>query len=357
MVRLPLLSEADAATADHCRALGKDGFRVRPWHRDGGGKAYGDLQTGASRGRSQAKAKRFNPGVPSRLRRDDVRRRSPWRGGARYPVRQERPPVSGTPVNAAIRRERERSLDYLKKTWTDLMPSLLVGKIVETGASELQDILTVRGRVYTFLNPVSYLAAMDCPELFSRFDGIFADGSVLVAAVRMLYGKRVVRRSFDMTSLAPEVFAFAESRGESVCIVASRQGQVERAVAALGRRWPRLRFAGCRNGYFSSEEEMDEEAERIASLRPGFLIVGMGTPAQEAFLLKAREAGFGGIGFTCGGFIHQTAGGAADYYPAWADRLNLRFLYRMCRERHTRKRYLRAAALFPARFIRERLSG
>ena len=52
---------------------------------------------------------------------------------------------------------------------------------------------------------------------------------------------------------------------------------------------------------------MEEEAEKIAGLQPDFLIAGMGVLTQETFLLKIREAGFQGIGFTCGGFIHQTA--------------------------------------------------
>ena len=37
------------------------------------------------------------------------------------------------------------------------------------------------------------------------------------------------------------------------------------------------------------------------------IFCSMGVMAQERFLLMVREAGFGGIGFTCGGFIRQTA--------------------------------------------------
>ena len=33
----------------------------------------------------------------------------------------------------------------------------------------------------------------------------------------------------------------------------------------------------------------------------------MGTVVQEDFLFKAKQAGYNGIGFTCGGFIHQTS--------------------------------------------------
>lgn len=217
--------------------------------------------------------------------------------------------------------------------------------------------MKVQGKVYTFLNPVSYLTAMDHKEVFVRFDGIFADGSILVAAIRMLYGKSVERRSFDMTSLAPELFSFAEREGKTVYVVASEQRQVEKAVGVFRQRWPGMVFAGYRNGYFSSEAEQDEEAKRIVEAAPDFLIVGMGALAQERFLLKVKDAGFKGIGFTCGGFIHQTAQDEIDYYPAWADRMNMRFVYRMYKEKHTRKRYLQAALLFPARFICERIFG
>lgn len=237
------------------------------------------------------------------------------------------------------------------------MPSVLVDKIKETDTLDLQGILSVPRRIYTFLNPVSYLTALDHRNVFSRFDGIFADGSILVSAVRILYGRSVTRRSFDMTSLAPELFSFAEKHKKTIYIVASQQEQVEQAIRIFRQKWPELHFAGYRNGYFNSEKEMEKEAEKIVNLQPDFLIAGMGILVQETFLLKIREAGFQGIGFTCGGFIHQTAKNEIDYYPDWANRMNLRFLYRMYKEKHTRKRYLQAALLFPSRFIHERLFG
>ena len=237
------------------------------------------------------------------------------------------------------------------------MYSILVQKIVLTESFPIKDILTRKGKIYTFLNPVSYLSALENKDLFSRFDGIFADGSILVSAIKVVYGKSVTRRSFDMTSLAPQLFRFAQENGKRIYIVASRQEQVEQAAEILKERYPQLQICGYRNGYFASEEEMEQEAKRIGEVNPDFLIVGMGIMAQEHFLLMVKDRGYQGIGFTCGGFIHQTAKGEADYYPAWVDRLNLRFVYRMYKEKHTRKRYLKAAFVFPSRFIWERFFG
>lgn len=237
------------------------------------------------------------------------------------------------------------------------MSSTLVQSIINTNSVDVRSLFNKGGRIYTFLNPVSYLYALDNKTLFKQFDGIFADGSILVAAIKLVYGKNVTRRSFDMTSLAPELLSYAEANNKSVYIVASRQEQVEKAVGIFKERYPKLMVAGYRNGYFASEKEQEEETRHIVGVNPDFLIVGMGALMQERFLLKVKGAGYQGIGFTCGGFIHQTARDEIDYYPAWIDRMNLRFLYRMYKEKHTRKRYLQAALLFPARFIAERFFG
>lgn len=235
------------------------------------------------------------------------------------------------------------------------MIPILISHILRTNLRGLDNLFMDKGKIYTFLNPVSYLMALDRKDLFGQFDGIFADGSILVAAIRLLYGITVKRRSFDMTSMAPELFRFAENNGKMLYIVASKQEQVEKAVEIFKERYPKLKFMGCRNGYFVSEQEMDAEAKHITQVNPDFLIVGMGALMQERFLLKVRNAGFQGVGFTCGGFIHQTANNEIEYYPLWIDRMNLRFVYRMYKEKHTRKRYVQATLLFPARFLWEKL--
>ena len=237
------------------------------------------------------------------------------------------------------------------------MISILVSKIISTESFSVNQIFENKGKAYTYLNPVSYLTALDNKELFSQLDGIFADGELLVKAIKIVYGKQVTRRSFDMTSMAPELFAYVAKRGKTIYIVASKQEQVEKAVEIFRERYPKVKFAGYRNGYFASESEMDVEAKYIAKLNPDFLIVGMGALMQEKFLLKVKNAGYQGVGFTCGGFIHQTSRNEIDYYPAWVDKTNLRFVYRMWKEPHTRKRYVMAGLLFPVRFIAEKIFG
>ena len=234
--------------------------------------------------------------------------------------------------------------------------SVLVQKIVATNPC-YTEMFEDRGKIYTFLNPVSYLDALKNRDLFSKFDGIFVDGKFLAIAIKWLYRKHVKRRSFDMTSLAPELFRYSEVHGKSIYIVAGKQDEVERAVSIFSEHYPKLNFVGFRNGYFADEHEIDAEIEKIMHVNPDFVICGMGIVRQEKFLERLKDAGYGGIAFTCGGFVSQTAMNKITYYPKFFDLLNLRFLYRMIKEKHTRKRYLLATFCFPVKFLIVRIKN
>ena len=236
------------------------------------------------------------------------------------------------------------------------MKDKLVSCLIRSDERFLRFNSLQKGSIYTFLNPVSYLDAIKHKGLFTQYDGIFADGGLLVKAVKFFYGKTIQRRSFDMTSLAPLLFDYAQDNGKSIAIVASKQESIEQAVKILIAKYPKVSILYFRNGYFNTNEEKMATVHKIVLLEPDFLIVGMGIVKQEDFLLKVKDAGYLGVGFTCGGFIHQIAKDKAEYYPEWIDKHGLRFIYRMYKEPHTRYRYFKTAFVFPIIFLKERLS-
>ena len=236
------------------------------------------------------------------------------------------------------------------------MKDKLVSCLIRSDERFLRFNYLQKGSIYTFLNPVSYLDAIKHKGLFTQYDGIFADGGLLVKAVKFFYGKTIQRRSFDMTSLAPLLFDYAQDNGKSIAIVASKQESIEQAVKILIAKYPKLSILYFRNGYFNTNKEKMATVHKIILLKPDFLSVGMGIVKQEDFLLKVKDAGYLGVGFTCGGFIHQIAKDKAEYYPEWIDKHGLRFIYRMYKEPHTRYRYFKTAFVFPIIFLRERLS-
>lgn len=193
------------------------------------------------------------------------------------------------------------------------------------------------GSIVSFVNPYSYtllrkdLVAMDGVDLF------LADGSAFVIFHNAMHENKISRASFDMTSLAPSVFEEASAANKVVYFVGSNQSEIDAAIQEIKRSYPKLNVPRYRNGYFDGDER-ENELERLAEEAPDIVIVGMGTPLQEQFLIDLRKRGWQGTGFTCGGFLHQTAKGI-QYYPRWMDKFNLRWLYRIYDEPKLIRRY------------------
>lgn len=161
-----------------------------------------------------------------------------------------------------------------------------------------------------------------------------------------------------MVGYFPQLFEYVDSQKKTICVVGSTQEQMERAVEKFSVKYKNIVWSHCRNGFFADEYEMEDYAKIIAREQPDFLICGLGSILQERFLLMCKDAGYQGVGFSCGGFIRQIAEHDQEkYYPDWINRMNLRFLYRMYKEPHTRKRYAIAGLVFPARFVWERIFG
>ncbi len=191
-------------------------------------------------------------------------------------------------------------------------------------------------KLTTFLNPFSYLLARKQRSLFSNFN-IEIDGVLLVLILR-IFSFHFSRQSFDMTSLAPVIFNKAISESKTIYLIGTKPEVIDQAVNNIRDKFHNLNICGYRDGYFSIEEKK-EILHNIIKIDPDFVICGMGTPKQEEFLLDLSKAGWNGRGYTCGGFLHQTAQNI-KYYPKWIDFLNLRAFYRVYDEPKLIKRYM-----------------
>ncbi len=195
--------------------------------------------------------------------------------------------------------------------------------------------------ITTYLNPFSYVMARKRKDLFSRFDFIHSDGIALSLALRLI-GCKNKRKSFDYTSMAPEIFEKCASKKLKIALVGSEENFVHAAAKNFRERYGEsLNISYVRNGFFLDDHEKIACINEIIEKKSDVVIVGMGTPLQEEFLVRLVNAGWIGAGYTCGGFFHQTAASLSggDYYPKWIDRFNLRWLYRMYDEPKLIKRY------------------
>lgn len=209
----------------------------------------------------------------------------------------------------------------------------------------------IKQGIYTFVNPYSYLIARKKPELFNDFDGVFADGTLFVFLFNLFFPKlRINRVSFDMTSLGKEILMFSNQNNKKIFFIGAKEHEIKATINILKKKFSELNICGYRNGYLNSEDEKINVYKNLLEINPDIVVVGMGTPLQEEFLSGLKGMGWKGTGFTCGGFLHQTAN-KLYYYPKIINKLNLRWLYRLIREPYSRKRFFKIYPIFPFIFL------
>tara|TARA_B100001758_G_C18411122_1_gene615762 strand:- start:1833 stop:2501 length:669 start_codon:yes stop_codon:yes gene_type:complete len=190
-------------------------------------------------------------------------------------------------------------------------------------------------KLTTFLNPFSYFLVRRDGIRLDDFN-IEIDGGLLVHILN-IFGISCKRKSFDMTSMAPIVFNNAIKNNKSVYFVGTRMDVIDLAIKNIQKEFPELNILGYHDGYISERKKV-KILKDINNLNIDYVICGMGTPLQEQFLLSLQASGWSGTGYTCGGFLHQTAS-QINYYPYWINRLGLRAFYRMYDEPKLVKRY------------------
>ena len=188
----------------------------------------------------------------------------------------------------------------------------------------------------TFLNLYSYMIVRKNKELLKCFN-ILIDGIILVWLLKIFGFSRVSRFSFDMTSMAPKVFKESISNNKRIYLIGSKPNVIDDAIKNIKSEFSELNICGFNHGYLNFDERISIFKE-IVALKADIVICGMGTPLQEQFLIDLKHYGWKGKGYTCGGFLHQTASDI-KYYPTWVDKYNLRGFYRMYDEPYLLKRY------------------
>lgn len=193
-------------------------------------------------------------------------------------------------------------------------------------------------KLVTFLNPYYIETLKGMAELYEKFDYICSDG-ILPVWMNQLWGvEKTERISFDMTSLAKEVFEYCSINGDGIYFIGSEVEKIDSFINVIRKNYPFLNIKGWHHGYI--KERFDDMVKIIMSSKANVVIIGMGAPIQDQFAVYLKDKGFSGCVYTCGGFFHQTTE-RLNYYPEWINNWNLRTLYRLIHERYVWGRVFR----------------
>ena len=231
----------------------------------------------------------------------------------------------------------------------------LIDKIAYSSGRYPEKIFTEKNKIYTCINSFKYHIFHKDPIPYEQMDGIFVDGIFMCKSLKWLWGKDIQRFSFDMTSIARDLFPRLCHTGETIYFIGDEELMIRQSVEQFSNSYPEMKIIGYRNGFFVDKKEREDTIHSIVKIKPDFVVVGMGGKLQEQFLYDLKQAGFNGIGFTCGGFFHQTTKRLV-YYPDWVNKYNLRAPYRMIKE-GTYKRLIHLLGTFPFLLICDTISS
>jgi N-acetylglucosaminyldiphosphoundecaprenol N-acetyl-beta-D-mannosaminyltransferase len=175
-----------------------------------------------------------------------------------------------------------------------------------------------------------YAASKEFRQLFDTADAVDADGMPMVYVSRWMTSTPIPERCAT-TDFFHDVAAASADRDLSFFLLGGTEDINLTATTRTQLRYPNLRIAGRRNGYFSESEEADIVAA-INQAKPDILWVGLGVPNEHAFVVRNRAAliNVGAIK-TCGGLFDFVAG-KSSRAPNWMQKFGMEWLYRVCLE-------------------------
>ncbi|MDP4125460.1 MAG: WecB/TagA/CpsF family glycosyltransferase [Bacillota bacterium] len=185
----------------------------------------------------------------------------------------------------------------------------------------------VKMRVVTANPEMIYASNHDqrLKQLINSADIVTADGIGVVWAARRL-GTPVQERVTGI-DLIQALFPAANEGRWRIFFLGGKPGVAAKAADKVARKYPGIRL-DVMHGYFSAEEE-SHITERIQRFHPDVLLVGMGAPQQEYWLVK--HSGLATVSMGVGGSFDALAG-TVIRAPKCIQELHVEWLYRLWKE-------------------------
>ncbi|MEU9453441.1 WecB/TagA/CpsF family glycosyltransferase [Streptomyces sp. NPDC048277] len=181
-------------------------------------------------------------------------------------------------------------------------------------------------------------------------DLVLADGQAVVWAGRVL--RAPLPERVAGIDLFLRLLAEAETTGIPVYFLGAKEEVLDQMLLRVADRFPGLKVAGSRNGYFDDSEQ-EAIADGIARSGAQLLFLGMTSPKKEIFTAAYGTRTGAHVVHGVGGSFDILAGVTKRAPESW-QRLGMEWLYRALQEpRRLGRRYLTTNVSFVLMTARE----
>jgi N-acetylglucosaminyldiphosphoundecaprenol N-acetyl-beta-D-mannosaminyltransferase len=197
-----------------------------------------------------------------------------------------------------------------------------IGLIIDNGEHEV--VLNVNAHALNLASKSAWLR-----DFLNQAFIVFPDGAGVVMAARIK--RQYLPRRITYADWIWQLCAFAEGRGDSLYFLGALPGVAERAAQNLRKKYPILQIVGVRDGYFDHTmncEQNNSVIRDINTASPNILILGMGMPLQEHWLMENWKTINANV-FLTGGAVFDYASGRTRRAPKWMIDHGLEWLGRL----------------------------
>ncbi|MCK5933008.1 MAG: WecB/TagA/CpsF family glycosyltransferase [Fulvimarina manganoxydans] len=181
---------------------------------------------------------------------------------------------------------------------------------------------------------------------------VLPDGVGVDIGAKILYGAPF-SENLNGTDFLPR-FLMALRTGRRVALVGGRPGIADRAVLSLAAIAPQHHYEAVSDGFFG-EAGLPDVLSRLEEGRFDIVLVAMGVPLQERFIVEALDHRHGQVAFAVGALFDFLAGEVVRA-PRAVRRLRLEWVWRLGLEPgRLWRRYILGNPLFIAGMLKDRL--
>ena len=169
-------------------------------------------------------------------------------------------------------------------------------------------------------------------EVYKNADLILTDGMPLIW-ISKWYGTPI-KEKISGSDLFPKLCKLASKRGYKMFFLGAAEGVAAQAAENLKKRYEGLQVVGTYSPPFSFEKdeaEMKKIIKMIKDVEPHILIVGLGCPKQELFILHHKDELNVPISLGLGASLDFEAG-KVKRAPKWMQMLSLEWFYRLLQD-------------------------
>lgn len=165
-------------------------------------------------------------------------------------------------------------------------------------------------------------------NLLNNADLLTADGIGVVYASKFL--KKPITERAAGYDIACDVLSRINGTSHKLFLFGGKPGVAELAKKRLNEKYPDLQIVGCRNGYFSDDEDA-EIVKEINASGADLLFVCLGAPKQEKWLAKNGDRLNVRVAMGIGGSLDVFAG-TVERAPEFYCNHGLEWFYRLMKE-------------------------